>query len=318
VDFELSDDQAVLQQELRRFLETRVTSEARRAAADQPGAVDRALWRELADMGVFGLRLPEADGGVGLGLAEAAIVFEELGRVAAPGPLIATHVAAGAGLVDGAATGEAVVGLLPADAHPVLVEHLDGLDALLVVGPDAVERVDPAAVLGGAPVERPLDPLTPVHLLDAVPTGGLPIVGADVAGLALDAALLAAAFQVGLAETAVQLGTQYAKERKQFDRPIGSFQAVKHLLADAQVSVEIARAGVHAAAVEGDDARAVHGSRIVASRAAHRATTACIQVHGGMGYTWELDAHLLLKRALVLDVAVTPTERSIDALAAAL
>jgi alkylation response protein AidB-like acyl-CoA dehydrogenase len=318
MDFELSDDQAALQQELRRFLETRVTSEARRAAADQPGAVDRALWRELADMGVFGLRLPEADGGVGLGLAEAAIVFEELGRVAAPGPLIATHVAASAGLVDGAASGQTVVGLLPADAHPVLVEHLDGLDTLLVVGPDAVERVDPAPRgATGHPVERPLDPLTPVHLLDAVPHGD-PIGGADVVRLVQDAGLLAAAFQVGLAETAVQMGTQYAKERKQFDRPIGSFQAVKHLLADAQVSVEIARAAVHAAAVVENDARAVHGARIVASRAAHRATTACIQVHGGMGYTWELDAHLLLKRALVLDVAVPPTERSIDALAAAL
>ncbi|HEV7759619.1 MAG TPA: acyl-CoA dehydrogenase family protein [Acidimicrobiales bacterium] len=318
MDFELSDDQAALQQELRRFLETRVTSEARRAAADQPGAVDRALWRELADMGVFGLRLPEADGGVGLGLAEAAIVFEELGRVAAPGPLIATHVAASAGLVDGAASGQTVVGLLPADAHPVLVEHLDGLDTLLVVGPDAVERVDPAPRgATGHPVERPLDPLTPVHLLDAVPHGD-PIGGADVVRLVQDAGLLAAAFQVGLAETAVQMGTQYAKERKQFDRPIGSFQAVKHLLADAQVSVEIARAAVHAAAVVENDARAVHGARIVASRAAHRATTACIQVHGGMGYTWELDAHLLLKRALVLDVAVPPTERSLDALAAAL
>jgi alkylation response protein AidB-like acyl-CoA dehydrogenase len=321
MDFELSDDQAALQQELRRFLEIRVTSEARRATADQPGAVDRALWRELADMGVFGLRLPEADGGVGLGLAEAAIVFEELGRVAAPGPLIATHVAASAGLVDGAASGETVVGLLPADAHPVLVEHLDGLDTLLVVGPDTVERIDPAPP-GGTPVERPLDPLTPVHLLDAVPAGERIAAaegeGDTAARLALDAGLLAAAFQVGLAETAVQMGTQYAKERKQFDRPIGSFQAVKHLLADAQVSVEIARAAVHAAAVVGDDARAVHGARIVASRAAHRATTACIQVHGGMGYTWELDAHLLLKRALVLDVAVPPTERSIDALAAAL
>jgi alkylation response protein AidB-like acyl-CoA dehydrogenase len=321
MDFELSDDQVALQQELRRFLETRVTSEARRAIGEQPGAVDRDLWRELGDMGVFGLRLPEAEGGVGLGLAEAAIVFEELGRCAVPGPLIASHLAAG--LVGGAAAGEVVVGLLPADARPIVAEHLDGLDTLLVVSQQhGIERVAPPA---GTAVERPLDPLTPVHLLDAVPSGD-PIGTADDAGrLRHDGGLLAAAFQVGLGEVAVRLGTDYAQQRKQFDRPIGSFQAVKHLLAEAQVAVEIARAGVHAAAVTADEAvdgvagRGVPSARIVASRAAQRATTACIQVHGGMGYTWELDAHLFLKRALVLDVGpALPTDDAVDAVAATL
>jgi alkylation response protein AidB-like acyl-CoA dehydrogenase len=317
MDFEPSDDQVALQQELRRFLEARVTSESRRAQV-----FDRELWRALAEMGVFGLRLPEADGGVGLGLAEAVIVFEELGRVAAPGPLIASHLTAG--LVDGAVTGATVVGVLPADAAPVLVEHLDVLDVLLVVGPDGVDRVAPPPA--GTAVERPLDPLTPVHLLEAVPAGER-IGGPDLAArLRTEGVLLAAAMQVGLAEAAVRMGTEYAQQRRQFDRPIGSFQAVKHLLANAQVAVEIARAAVHAAAVTADDAdgdaadadRAVLAARIVASRAAHRATTANIQVHGGMGYTWELDAHLFLKRAMVLDVALGPTEAAIDHLAAAL
>jgi alkylation response protein AidB-like acyl-CoA dehydrogenase len=314
MDFEPSDDQVALQQELRRFLEARVTSDTRQA-------FDGELWRALAAMGVFGLRVPEADGGVGLGLAEAAIVFEELGRVATPGPLIASHLAAG--LVDGAATGASVVGVLPGDA-PVLVEHLDALDVLLVVGPDGVDRVAPLPA--GIPVERPLDPLTPVHLLDAVPVGER-IGGPDLAArLRSEGGLLAAAVQVGLADAAVRMGTAYAQERRQFDRPIGSFQAVKHLLADAQVAVEIARAAVHAAAVTADDGeadaadadRAVLAARIVASRAAHRATTANIQVHGGMGYTWELDAHLFLKRAMVLDVALGPTDAAIDHLAATL
>jgi alkylation response protein AidB-like acyl-CoA dehydrogenase len=352
VDFEPSDDQRAVQQELRRFLEARVTAEARMALAAQAdtaagagaGAVDRELWQALGDLGVFGLRLGEDGGGVGLGLAEAVIVFEELGRVAAPGPLIATHLAAG--LVGGAAAGGTVVGLLPAgdasdtgdtgDAvgadRPVLVEHLDGLDVLLVVGPGGVDRIAPAASVGATPVERPVDPLTPVHLLDAVPAGER-IAGPDVARrLRADGALLAAAMQVGLAEAAVGMGTAYAQQRHQFGRPIGSFQAVKHLLADAQVAVEIARAAVHAAAVTADDgsggsgdagdpragARAVPAARIVASRAAHRATTANIQVHGGMGYTWELDAHLFLKRSMVLDVALGPAEAAIDELAAAL
>jgi alkylation response protein AidB-like acyl-CoA dehydrogenase len=329
VDFEPSDDQAALQEELRRFLTSRVTSEARRAVAEVPGAVDRSLWGELGEMGVFGLRLPEsAEGGVGLGLAEAVIVFEELGRVVAPGPLVATHIAAG--LVDGAATGAAVVGLLPAGPGPVLVEHLDALDVLLVIGDDGddgVDRVDPAALRGSGtgagrePLERPLDPLTPVHLLDALPSGERIADAAAAERLRIEGALLSAAMQVGLGQAAIELGTAYAKERTQFDRPIGSFQAVKHLLANAQVAVEIARAGVQSAAVVSDealDAEAIHGARIVASRAAQRATTTCIQVHGGMGYTWELDAHLFFKRALVLDQTPGTTEHSYDALAAAL
>jgi alkylation response protein AidB-like acyl-CoA dehydrogenase len=328
VDFEPTDDQAALQEELRRFLTSRVTSESRRSVAEQPGAVDRGLWGELGEMGVFGLRLPESSpGGVGLGLAEAVIVFEELGRVVAPGPLVATHIAAG--LVDGAATGSAVVGLLPAVPGPVVVEHLDALDVLLVVGDDGVDSVDPAALRAsaGEALERPLDPLTPVHLLDALPSGER-IADAGVAErLRSEGALLSAAMQVGLGQAAIDLGTAYAKERTQFDRPIGSFQAVKHLLADAQVAIEIARAGVQHAAVVSDshgatddglDVEAVHGARIVASRAAQRATTTCIQVHGGMGYTWELDAHLFFKRALVLDQAPSATEHSYEALAATL
>ncbi|HKE75218.1 MAG TPA: acyl-CoA dehydrogenase family protein, partial [Acidimicrobiales bacterium] len=113
MDFEPTDDQAALQGELRRFLADRVTPEARRAIAELPGAVDRDLWRELAALGVFTLTLPEADGGVGLGLADATLVFEELGRALVPGPVIGTFLGAGLGL-PGAAAGEAVVGLVPA------------------------------------------------------------------------------------------------------------------------------------------------------------------------------------------------------------
>ena len=127
----------------------------------------------------------------------------------------------------------------------------------------------------------------------------------------------------------VALATDYAKERTQFGKVIGSFQALKHLLADAQVQVEVARAAVQAAGVELDDAiagvgdgprvhRAVEGARIVASRAADRATRACVQVHGGIGFSWELDAHLFLKRALVLDVGLATPEAAFDALAASL
>jgi alkylation response protein AidB-like acyl-CoA dehydrogenase len=336
VDFELSDDQVALQGELRRFLDRRMTSEARRAVIDMPGAVDRDLWRDLGGMGVFALTLPESQGGVGLGLADATIVCEELGRACVPGPLLGTFFAAGLGgegaapdvadLAGRAAAGEAVVGLVPA-GDPAFVEHRAGLDALLVVGDDGVRLVDPPAAT--RPVARPLDPLTPVDLVDALPPGR-PVGGPGHAALFRNAsALLSAALQVGLAEAAVALATGYAKDRTQFGKVIGSFQAVKHLLADAQVQVEVARAAVQAAGVEIDDEvagvgdparvhRALDGARIVASRAADRATRACVQVHGGIGFTWELDAHLFLKRALVLDVGLVTPEAASDALAATL
>jgi alkylation response protein AidB-like acyl-CoA dehydrogenase len=336
VDFELTDDQVTLQAELRRFLAARVTPEARRAAIDMPGAVDRDLWRGLGGMGVFALTLPEADGGVGLGLADATIVCEELGRAAVPGPLLGTCFAAGlrgvddevADLAGRAAAGEGVVGLVPA-GDPAFVEHLAALDALLVVSDDGVTLVDPPG--DGRAVDRPLDPLTPVHVVDVLPPGRT-VGGPELTSLLRSAgSLLSAALQVGLAEAAVALGTGYAKDRAQFGRVIGSFQAVKHLLADAQVQVEVARAAVHAAGVEIDDAvadpdpaggarahRAVEVARIVASRAADRATRACVQVHGGIGFTWELDAHLFLKRALVLDVGVGSPDAAVESLAAVL
>ena len=141
MDFEPTDDQLALQAELRRFLAERVTPEARRAIGELPGAVDRDLWRDLGGMGTFALTLPEADGGVGLGLADATIVFEELGRAAVPGPVIGTFLAAGLGADISAAAGrgEAVVGMIPA-GDPACVEHLAALDALIVVGDGGVAR----------------------------------------------------------------------------------------------------------------------------------------------------------------------------------
>lgn len=328
MDFEPTDDQVALQAELRRLLADRVDPDARRAVATMPGAVDRDLWRTLGGMGIFALTRAEADGGVGLGLADATLVFEELGRAAVPGPLIGTFLAAGLDhtVAGRAATGDAVVGLAPA-GEATFVEHLDALDALLLVGDDGVALADPPA--GGRPADRPLDPLTPVHAVDTLPAGehlgGPPL----AARLRTTAGLLAAALQVGLADAAVALATGHARQRTQFGRAIGSFQAVKHLLADAQVQVEVARAAVQAAGVTLDDAaadaaepavaqRAADSARIVASRAADRATRACVQVHGGMGFTWELDAHLLLKRALVLDVGIGTPDEAAGSLARAL
>jgi alkylation response protein AidB-like acyl-CoA dehydrogenase len=321
VDFTLNDDQVSLGGELRRLLSTACDPDRRRAAIDLPGAVDRDLWRVLGDTGVFGLVLDEGDGGVGLGFADATVVFEELGRAGVPGPVIASMLAAS--LVGDASSGERVVGVCEA-ASPQLVEHLAGLDVLLVLDADGIRSVEPALVSGRL-LPRPLDPLTPVHLVSELPRG----VEVGDRGAAetwrRNSALLAAAVQVGLGATAVGMAVAYAQEREQFGKPIGSFQALKHLLADAHTAVELARVAVQAAGVTIDEdggvdevRRAVASARLVASRAAHAATTTCIQVHGGMGYTWELDAHLLLKRVLVLDQAPGTVEGAVEERAACL
>jgi len=304
VDFRLSDDQEGLKEATRAFCDGRLPA-TRLAEIEEAGGFDRGLWGGLAEMGVFGLRSAVDAGGVGLGSADAVIVFAELGRRLVPGPILATHLAAD--LVDGAISGDCVVGALDRrDAEPTLVEHLDHLDLLLVATPDGIERLDPKS-LDAEVVGAPLDPLTPVHHVAALPVGER-IAGPEAAArFRLDGAALAAAMQFGIAESTLELAVAYAKEREQFGRPIGSFQAVKHILADMFVRLEVARAAVYAAGATldqpdvGDPQRAVGTAKLVASEAALKNARACIQVYGGMGYTWEVPAHYYLKRSWVLD-----------------
>ena len=311
MDLELSADEEELQEGMRRLCEGRFPMATVRALASQAG-VDRALWRELAEAGVFSLR---ADG---MGATDAVLVFEELGRALVPGPLVWSHLAAG--LVEGAATGERVVGGVEV-GEPLLVEHLDALDALLVLDADGVRLVDRGAV-DGVPVPRPLDPLTPLHLVDSLPAGEV-VGGPDVAAQwRLEGAALVAASLLGIADAVTDMAVAYAKQREQFGRPIGSFQAVKHLLADMLTRTEVARAAVYAAGVTledpgvGDPARAVAAAKLIAGEAAFVNGKACIQVHGGMGFTWEVDAHLYLKRARVLDTVFGPADVQAERMAA--
>ncbi|MGA5205095.1 acyl-CoA dehydrogenase family protein [Streptomyces variegatus] len=259
----------------------------RRGAGRAVGAprLDRGLWRVLGDLGFFALRVPEADGGVGLGLPEAVLVFEEAGRVLLPGPLIATHLAAGA--VPGAATGETVVAAVDGG----LVEWLAEAD---VVRGDATAAV---------PL-RSLDPLTPLHRV--------PVRAADPV-----ASLLTAAEQLGTATRVCELAAQHARARQQFGRPIGTFQAVAHLCAGILVRAETARAAVYAAAVTADPAD-IAAARILADEAAVRGARDCLQVHGGMGFTWESEVHLHLKRAWVRTQRAGGVTQSEELLAAAL
>jgi len=265
--FQLTDDQRALRNGVRELLARRFDREALRAAAGAPGRLDRALWRELGDAGFFALRLPETEGGVGLGLPEAVLAFEEAGRVLLSGPLVATHLAAGE--VPGAAFGDVVV----AAADGRLVEWLAEADVVR------------KGAEGAVPL-RSVDPLTPLHRVPA-PARPDPV-----------AVLLTAAEQLGTATRTCELAVQHARTREQFGQPIGAFQAIKHLCAQLLVRAEVARAAVYAAAVTADRTD-IAAARLLADEAAVRGARDCLQVHGGMGFTWESEVHLHLKRAWV-------------------
>ncbi len=306
MDFRVTEAQQELRNAVRSFCSTRVTVALLHELASQ-GRFDRALWTELAELGVFGLRLPEARGGSGLGMAEAVLVFEELGRCLAPGPLVWSHLAAE--FVDGAGSGAVVVGALDltgAAPEPYMIEHWEALDVLLLLKRDGVERLDPKR-LEVRPVRTPLDPLTPVHHAERLPQGER-IGDADAAQqLRLAGTTLVAGQLLGIAEATLELAVDYAKIREQFGRVIGSFQALKHMMADMFARQELARAGVYAAAATldqpevGDAERAASAAKLVASEAAMKNSRACVQIHGGMGYTWEIPAHYYLKRTWVLE-----------------
>ncbi len=306
MDFRPTEDQIALREGIRSFLDGQLPFD-RIPELEKTPNLDRALWAELAEMGVFALRLPEEEGGVGLGYADAVLVFAELGRRLVPGPVVWSHLAAG--LIDGAASGDTLVGgldQLGPVAEPIVIEHLGDLDALIVLRCDGVWRVEPSAVQA-TPVEVPLDSLTPVHHVGELPRGEQ-IADAETAQrLRLEGAALVSALELGLAEGALELANAYALGREQFGRVIGGFQAVKHMLAEMFVKQEAARAGAYNAGATldapevGDVQRAVSAAKVTAGDAAIRNARTGIQVHGGMGFTWEVMAHYYLKRAWVYE-----------------
>jgi alkylation response protein AidB-like acyl-CoA dehydrogenase len=273
-----------------------------------PEGFDAGVWSTLVQTGVFSLRTE-----LGLGFVEAVLVFEELGRAAVPGPLVGTFLAAGR--ASGAVTA------VDPQRSPIVVAHLDIAVNALVLDPAGPRLID-AGDLSGVPLEEPIDPLTPLHELTAA-SGGAPL---DIAyeRLMTEGALLTAALQVGLATRLTELAVDYAKTREQFDRPIGSFQAVKHICADMLVKTELARASLHSAAVmlddpeAGDANRAVAGAKLLADEAATGNSRSCVQVHGGMGFTWEVPVHYLLKRSWLHATEFGTADDHAEALAALL
>jgi alkylation response protein AidB-like acyl-CoA dehydrogenase len=308
MNFDLGPDEVALRDGIKVLCARHFSIEKVRKGFDRDG------WRALGEAGVFSLRLPEAQGGVGLGMTEAVIVFQQLGRALVPGPLVATHLAAG--VVDGAATGERVI-TFREDLEDLL-EFGSIADAAVLLGDDGQSLLEEP--VGGEPVE-PLDPLTPVSRITSGRAEVILDLNADrfrCLGAALTAALSS-----GIASKTVELAVAYAKEREQFGKPIGAFQAVKHMCADMLVRAEVARAAVDAAGVllDADDPAArtaVASAKLLAGEAAIANSKTCIQVHGGMGFTWEVDAHLYLKRAAVLAVQFGGLDAQAELVAAAL
>jgi alkylation response protein AidB-like acyl-CoA dehydrogenase len=166
--------------------------------------------------------------------------------------------------------------------------------------------------------------MTPTARLTEVPQGRHIAPADAAAGIRLEACALSAAYLVGIASRVTEMAVEYAKGREQFGVPIGSFQAVKHICADMLTRAEVGRAAVYAAGVtidgkgDGNPARAVAAAKLLAGEAAVANGKACVQVHGGMGFTWEVDVHLFLKRAVVMSARWGSADEHAEAMAACL
>ncbi len=314
--FTFSDEQRAFQLAFRELLRRECPPSVVRAAWSEGTGRSAALWRKLAEQGIPAVLAPEAQDGLGGSELDLVLLFEEAGHAALPEPLLETCV--GVALLRDAATGLAAdwlprvaagearlairlgAQLHVADAHVadlLLVEHAGELFAL--------ERAAASLV-----AERSVDGARRLFRLGAPPPATSRIASGEVARTALAAAadraaLLAAAELVGLGAQMIDMTAAYAKVREQFGRPIGSFQAVGHHLAEALLANEFARPVVHAAAYamtrgEPDRAIAVSMAKARASDAATLAAKMALQCHGAIGYSFEHDLHLWMKRAWAL------------------
>ena len=309
MEFGLDPAQVELQQTVARFCADRFPLDA--VGAREGTATDRGAWSAMADLGMFGLLLPEAAGGSGLGAVEGALLFEQLGSHLVPGPVLWTVLAGP--FVEGAASGGRLVGGVEA-RHvvdgAVAVEHAADLDVLLVVADDAVVAHDTAELAPPVALD-PLDPLPPVGRFVELPMDGdarCEVGDAEAAAeLHLLGTVLSAALLAGVASRALEVARAYALEREQFGAPIGSFQAIKHMLADMYLRAGLAQSATYAAAAVaqvpgGDDpGRAAASAKLLAADAAIANAGAAVQVLGGMGFTWDMLPNYLLKRAWVLE-----------------
>jgi alkylation response protein AidB-like acyl-CoA dehydrogenase len=305
MDFDLSEDQVALRDGARDLLDRLADpSRVRRHTASGAG-YDRDLWHAMVEQGWLVIELPEASGGVGLGAVELAVLVEELGRHAAPAPLVPQVLAidafARAGearWVERLSAGEALACVVWRSDHPV--PYAPSADVAVVLGDDAVFAVE----LGSRPPREPaMDVTRELGWLSVGDGERVELGGRDAAARLLDrGATFTAADLLGSAARALEMAVEHAKERVQFDRPIGSFQAVKHRCADMLVDVEGMRSTVYWAAwcigaADRDASVAASTAKTWCADASKRVMGSALQVHGGIGFTWEHDLHFFMKRA---------------------
>jgi alkylation response protein AidB-like acyl-CoA dehydrogenase len=339
MNLELTDEQAAVRDTVRRFLTEKATVATHvRPLLDDPTGTTDEMWRGLADLGTTGLLVPPEYDGAGMTMVEAGVVAEALGAALHPGPWLSCAVAAtraltrmgadgaAAGLLRGIAEGSTIATVGPLDGpRPVAAEHSDGIvlrgeiatvsdvaaaSVLLVLAEErdgtALFAVDTSAPGIQATLCEGVDPTRKQFqvVLEDVPATRLAAAPPEAVEALVDDVLIAyAADALGAAHAVMTQAIEYAKVRRQFGQPIGSFQAVQHLCVDMYETVELARSGViHALwAADGADAAERHLAAIRTKAFAARLATVgdtAIQVFGGVGFTWEHDAHLYLKRLL--------------------
>ena len=362
MNLELTDEQVALRDTTRRFLAEKASiSDHVRPLLDDPTGITDVVWRGLAGLGTTGLLVPEEYGGAGMTMVEAGVVAEELGAALHPGPWLSTAVGApraltrlGAGdvwadekakLLGGIADGSiiAIVCFLDHDACVVsqgdafvvraeiaAVPDAAAADVLLAVAEDSdgtgLFVVRPGSSGISVAPECGIDPTRKQFRIrfDAAHARRLGEASPEGIAAVIDDTLIAAAADaLGAARAVMELAVEYAKTRKQFGQPIGSFQAVQHLCVDMYATVELARSGViHALwAADNADPDERHLAALRAKAFAGRLATVgdtAIQVLGGIGYTWEHDAHLYLKRLLSWSALLGGSDRYLTELGARL
>jgi alkylation response protein AidB-like acyl-CoA dehydrogenase len=341
VNLELTDEQLALRDTVRRYLSEKagVADHVRPMLGDLTGTTD-AVWRGLVDLGTTALLVPVDHGGEGMSMTEAGLVCEELGAALHPGPWLSSAVAApralnrfradgeqAAALFTGIADGSlvATVATPTQDAAPLIADRLDGAltlrgeidqvydaaaaDVVLVVTGDAhlaLYAIPTASPLVDIAATNGIDQSHKEFRLTCAGASAQVLAVADESGteaLADDMIIAWAADALGAARHVLQMTVEYAKVRRQFGAPIGSFQAVAHMCVDMHETVELARSGVMYAlwAADHADRTERHLAALRVKAFAGRLATVgdlAIQVFGGIGFTWEHDAQLYLKRLL--------------------
>jgi alkylation response protein AidB-like acyl-CoA dehydrogenase len=309
MNFDLNDEQQEIKRTAHEFLASRFAPSKVRELAEAR-SYDDDLWKQISELGWPGIAIPEEDGGQGLGIVELVILSEELGYACAPTPFLSSAIAglilAEAGSdeqrarwLPGIASGERITGIEATNEEGGLILDAQVADLLLLSEGDGARIVEPDE----AEIE-PLELIDTTRRYARVSASGGESLPGDVAP-AIDRAMVAVSAElVGIAQRALEMAVDYAKEREQFERPIGAYQAVSHRCADMLWDTEEARSLTYYAAWAADAEPeslplAASMAKARASEAGWSVTAAALQVFGGIGFTWEHDLHFLLKRARV-------------------